>query len=1031
MADVRLYQLETLDASLLKLEHSFAGFSTGPPHDELFKEQRLSSFTSIVLLQLRSSLINANAILMNEDLSNTNFVNSLSSSRIVAVKEDRVTIRILGCIEKFFSQIETFRLSEPKNPDLFEIIDKLMGTISLLLDYRAMRRKSIFSSEEARFCAIRCLGKMWESGIVGPHDKTNTMAVVGHCIFVLLDNSIPEERDCPEICRDTPKSLRYEAIKTISVVIQSSRAVELAPFLPGIVSSMTKIITGDYRRGHTVVGAALDCWGSIVALVMSDSERIVCLEEQNIYHNPRQNALDELRKIIDSKDSKESHPKNGNTESNHKTILDFSDRTLKVDRSDYRWWQINAEQLCLHVSKIVGRTASSSWQIRLKLANWAGKILRKCVGSIPNAAPDLIEILIVLSEDYHVEVSKPTSALILEAADIFQVFLHNCTTSNYSNSAVIKRVWSLLASLPKSLQSFDADTKIRGLMLLSGYIRIIGKHVSKAFRILMHRRRLASALITCLDFDDSNTGLITLCADKSLSSIFSTHQPFPSPPLQKHNEFAPRPEIAERAHVVCKLLGRYGDLLSLLDLFLSRIMPGSNCSSAALTVVQDLLVGCSLSDSNDKNILNTAVRLTVSRFRELWQNGSFWEESIGKESLSKPNNIVSQCMVLETLASIAKITEENFAIHLSEVSYYVLAQVSSHVALVRDTALYCLDHICHACNYPTISELVRRNCDYLIEEIYYSLDTMNTTGLAVLRSIVGCGEHDIFPYIADSITEIISLLDLTPHNFPEAIISVLHEFVLASKRWGHVAQYSTIIEKGYENPRNEIHVLTCKILNRCSHFAHVSSRHTRLMSIRVAQDAIISLKYVEDDLLPAAHELWSTVLRCVADDWPPVVLQTLELTSTLTDICGDFLMSRINEKLLPIIFLRLQKLSVSTPKRKTDKFNKDARLCRCLLKFVKRYGDNIELKDEDLDRVIDAIMPYLSCDEDEETKVLAKDALAILAKKNGDAVWFAVHYNINVPSSQKSSPFVNIDFPKCRKSPCKIVLELINYLKKN
>jgi len=167
--------------------------------------------------------------------------------------------------------------------------------------------------------------------------QPQTVPLLGHAVTVLLGLARHESM----------RALRVAALRCLIVVARTDCKVTasltgdiFAAFLPGIVSSLAAIITGDPKQGHSVTCCAITAWWKIVVLVMGD----VNLEAAT-------------------------------TSSSQSTTSDHKNLMVKRTKD---WVEPVAQKLKLLTEKIVKVAHDGNWRVRLAMVELAENLLMNC-----------------------------------------------------------------------------------------------------------------------------------------------------------------------------------------------------------------------------------------------------------------------------------------------------------------------------------------------------------------------------------------------------------------------------------------------------------------------------------------------------------------------------------------------------------------------------------------------------------------------------------------------------------------------------
>jgi uncharacterized membrane-anchored protein YjiN (DUF445 family) len=102
--------------------------------------------------------------------------------------------------------------------------------------------------------------------------------------------------------RDRSKELKASALETLCVVCERIDSVDtISAFLPGILTSLSKVITGDYKQGHKTFEAALKLLSySVCATLRDDANPNLEVIKSHVTASEAMDALRKLQKSAHS-----------------------------------------------------------------------------------------------------------------------------------------------------------------------------------------------------------------------------------------------------------------------------------------------------------------------------------------------------------------------------------------------------------------------------------------------------------------------------------------------------------------------------------------------------------------------------------------------------------------------------------------------------------------------------------------------------------------------------------------------------------
>lgn len=244
----------------------------------------------------------------------------------------------IGCLSCLRDVLETCQASFDKTNLFYDLFSTLCCLISVptatSLDIAPV-------CEELKLETVRCLTALCNVAsleLVQQFYQAGNIPLLGHSVTVLLGLARHESM----------RSLRVAALCCLVLVARANCKITatltsdiFAAFLPGIVSSLAAVITGDPKQGHSVTCSAITAWWKIIVLVLGDAN----LESAA------------TSSVIQSSTTKHEN--------------------LMVKRSK-DWVESVAEKLKLLTEKIVKVADDTNWRVRLAMVELAENLLLNC-----------------------------------------------------------------------------------------------------------------------------------------------------------------------------------------------------------------------------------------------------------------------------------------------------------------------------------------------------------------------------------------------------------------------------------------------------------------------------------------------------------------------------------------------------------------------------------------------------------------------------------------------------------------------------
>uniref|UniRef100_A0AAV2LWN5 TELO2-interacting protein 1 homolog n=1 Tax=Knipowitschia caucasica TaxID=637954 RepID=A0AAV2LWN5_KNICA len=848
----------------------------------------------------------------------------------------------------------------------------------------------------------------------------------------------------------------------------------MASFLPGISTTVARIITGDTRQGHSVTVRAMKLWSGTVTLVMEDSQ-LHCSD-------PEEKPAPELGRV----------------------------GQLLVLRTE-EWVKSTADRLRVLLKKIISCTsAHQHWRVRLALVELADLLLRACGRSLAECVGSLLDALVGVVNDEEPRVRERCEVILREISQRSQQTTvrddGSKSLSKTFTDVLSENLHSLCTSLPRLMRTSDDQKKLFVLNVFLGYIKLLGPLVSVVLTSAAHLERVSKALMQVLELDVMDVRIVEerSYTDADLDSGCGAHV------QRKHFLYFTDERILSALLEICRMLGYYGNLYLLTDHFLDLYRQSSVYRKQAAMVLNQVVRGAagvavatygqSLdgrdgSGANAEDDLRAAVESITEEYISVtnWQIATVGEDTDRDQQeqkllspsrlLSIPDtesspsptplhlvplgaaastsalhqlnsNIWQLCVQLEGISCFAQALGQGFTPLLMTSLYPVLEKAGEENLLVSQAALGCMWSICQACGLPSLKELINQNSDYLLNDVSLNLQRLRQHPQAprVLAVMLTHSDRSLLPLVGDIVQDVLSALDLSYDHTAALFCSVLHVLIKALARWFPASQRSARkpnkseprpteqeefnvgqflldyrkqkelaeginIEDDMEDsadtdapPVSELedvddvdgpdvkkelpdHLrITKDVMERCVHLMSDPSLRLRLKALDVLELCISVLSEMEDELLPMAHRCWPALLQRLTADDPLAVLRAFRVLCVLGESCGDFLRRRVSKEVLPKLSgSLLRQAPVSARAGPVYAHTLAFKLQLAVLEGLGSLCRRLDLGEEDLDKVCEACLLYLSCRQPVRLQEASLSVFRNLIQVDPDMFWFVLN----------------------------------------
>ncbi|XP_032206592.1 TELO2-interacting protein 1 homolog isoform X2 [Mustela erminea] len=676
-----------------------------------------------------------------------------------------------------------------------ELLQELFSELSACL-YSPSARQPAAVSEELKLAVIQGLSTLMHSAYgdtILAFYEPSILPRLGFAVSLLLDLAEQEKSKqikvaalkCLQVllfqcdCQDHPRSLDELEQKQLGDLFAS--------FLPGISMALTRVITGDFKQGHSIVVSSLKIFYETVSFIMADKH---------------------LERTSDAQ------PKPASVEPRVAELM--------VHR-EAKWVKNTSDKLTILIKKITECVSiHPHWKVRLALTELIEALLLKCSQSLVDSAGPLLKALVGLVNDESPEVQTQCSKVLRHFAD------RKVVVGNRAFADILsENLHSLATSLPRLMNSQDDQGKFSTLSLLLGYLKLLGPEVNFVLRSAAHLQRLSKALIQVLELDVAD---IKVVEERRRPSGGLSSSPESAALLQRrYFRFFTDERLFLLLQQLCQLLGFYGDLCLLVDHFMELYHESVVYRKQAAMILNELVVGAAglevenlhenhikTSPEELKEIVTTVLEEYTSQ--ENWYLVTCIESEEGGEELtmkqsglqaitsaahtcqvtsfpafSKPgpticsmnSNIWQICIQLEGIGRFAYALGKDFRLLLMSALYPVLEKAGDQTLLISQAATGAMLDICHACGYDSPQHLISQNSDYLVNGISLNLRhlSLHPHTPKVLEVMLWNSDASLLPLVADVVQDVLATLDQFYDKRATSFVGVLHALLAALAQW--------------------------------------------------------------------------------------------------------------------------------------------------------------------------------------------------------------------------------------------------------
>lgn len=554
----------------------------------------------------------------------------------------------------------------------------------------------------------------------------NAIPTLGHAITVVLEG----------INGGRTPVLQLEALHALNaLVIAINDRTALATFLPGIVSSLSRLLAppASLRTQSKVLVQGISALRDVLTKVLGD------IKLRGVLNKPAEND-----EVAEGK------------------VLSTS------------WLRATVAKVKLALASVLKLRSHMSEDVQTALGKLCLTLLDECHQSLSDASSIFVESAIILSDD-----KEPLSMSETSLTDLARIYPE-------LGDAIKTTVYNWVTSLPRIVQSSEEKIKQQAMRnLLKGQNFITTLQIDSSI--------LDDSLAASLR--DSATALVIGSKPGSILSEL------PSNTLELSNmSLAEQGEVASFQPVLMARETERPTRVAFLDL-ISEIGSQSQRIRLAGDMLSFVREYNGPSQVTSYWLAFELVKSTLSQSSELDDFLDFSlaaEASDGSESALQELYTVSvaildsqaeaedidwrmQAIALEVTTFTASRMKEEFRPELIDVLYPIATFLGSDTPQLRQHAIISLNSIATACSYPTVTDLIIDNVDYMVNSVSLRLNTFDISPAStqVLRMMIKLTGPRLIPYLDDVVASIFAALD-NYHGytlFVERLFSVLAEIV--------------------------------------------------------------------------------------------------------------------------------------------------------------------------------------------------------------------------------------------------------------
>ncbi|KAI1268306.1 ARM repeat-containing protein [Xylariaceae sp. FL1019] len=801
-----------------------------------------------------------------------------------------------------------------------ELAQQLILLLTLIIGGTPGQTRENSIPEETELESFRALTSVVKSQGSSPSGAAalvdaKTIPALGHAITIVLDG----------VTAGRTFSIQLEALQSLDALVAAIKdPTALASFLPGIVSSLSRLLTPP---------SALNVHGNVLIRGIGTLKNILTKVLGDI----------KIRALL-------------NTSADEATAQEAQNKILSPS-----WLKATTDKVKVALGGVIKLRNHRSDDVRSALESLCISLLDESHQSLAESAPILVETAVVLTN-----YSESESRLSAETS------LADLATLYPELGDVIKNtVYNWVTSLPRVVQGSEEQTKQQAMRnLIQGHhfittlqidSYVLEDSLASSFRDTATALVLASKPATAVteilpDAADLNTTGLTKQGDSAFFRPVLVNQ---------ENERSTREAFLE----LVTSTGTATQQIRTASDMLAYVRESTGVQQVASYWLAFELIRSALTRSSDMDefldftLAAPALDGSESALHELYSLSVVMLDSQAEAEDIDPR---MQALALEVATFVASRMQEAFRSELIDVLYPVATFLGSDVPQLREHAIVSLNSIAASCAYSSVTELIIDNVDYMVNSVSLRLNTFDISPAStqVLRMMIQLTGPRLLPYLDDVVASIFAALD-NYHGytvFVESLFAVLSDVVQQGTQsskllredvqpfMGHekrvagpmtTQQLSGIIDNRRERAQKQEHEeqkyeelkessqtpfidernqivgdgmdedeptgeiekpplpqtptfqLLSRITNLTQHYLTSPTPTLRRSLLKLLANVFPALATDVDAFLPLVNDVWPVLVERLYDRETFVATAACEALSALCSAAGDFLSTRI------------------------------------------------------------------------------------------------------------------------------------------
>ena len=462
---------------------------------------------------------------------------------------------------------------------------------------------------------------------------------------------------------------------------------------------------------------------------------------------------------------------------------------------DKTWLQATSSQVKLALVSVARLRNHDRREVRQALVRLTAMVIEHCSQSLSDSVPAMVETMVVLAGDR-------------DSTTAFSTLKRLATTEPLLAESLKSSLHRWTASLPRVMQGNDDRPKERVLQQISTAFEVLSE-INQTSDVL--NNSLATSLV------ESVAAAVQSAARKPTQAISELVRPslgliniedaanYTSFEAVVLNHSSQRDSTMQLQSLITNL-GNSPHSDALFKSILDRVTSSGSSRLAAIWLTLNFLRQAKASEASLDRFIDFAgdtAPLVDSRPHLV---SDLYSLTV-PELLSNLNTDATEsdwrltAFALESLTLQAQQLGSSYRSELIETLYPVLSLLGASQPELRTHAITALNLLAKACDYPSTSDMLVQNVDYLVNSIALKLNTFDISPQApqaLLMMVRLCGAK-LIPYLDDLIGDIFAALD-NFHGYP-LLVELLFEVLGAVIEEG-ARQPSATITDGKKPPQH-------------------------------------------------------------------------------------------------------------------------------------------------------------------------------------------------------------------------------------